>query len=76
MCDKNHSFFIKSSSKYTLIYSNNVLVKLISCFTTDVVELSLSSTLDESLYNFDKYAIFVCFEGSVFGKRRSIHQVG
>jgi hypothetical protein len=38
MCDKNHSFFIKSSSKYTFIYSNSVLVKIIIFFTTDVVE--------------------------------------
>ena len=40
MFDMNHLFFINSSSKYTLIYSNNVLVKIISCFTTDVVDLS------------------------------------
>ena len=40
LCDKIHSFFIKSSSKYTLIYSSSVLVKIISCFTTDLVELS------------------------------------
>jgi hypothetical protein len=31
--------------------------------------------MDESLYNFDKYEGFVCFEGSVFGRRRSIQQL-
>ena len=35
--------FVKSSLKYTLLYSSCILVESISCFPTDSVELSLNS---------------------------------
>jgi hypothetical protein len=75
MCDKNHSFFIKSISKYTLIYSHSVLVKLISCFTTDGVELSLSPTWSRASATLINMQFLYVRRVQVFGKRRSIHQL-